>query len=211
LNITCGPYIAYIYAQYSLSMHTGFPHTLLDEKINSLATISPESRTLLYSHLRPLQIAKGKMLLQEEQVCKHIYFIESGLIRSYMNKDGRDINLEFSPEGYFVTHLKSLRTGCPADYGLQALETTKVWEFGKEDLQDLYTRSSEIESMGRQMVEQLLIQQEAHTHLFKIHSPTERYQHVVHHYPWLIQRVSLTQLATWLGISRETVSRIRKK
>lgn len=192
-------------------MDSGIPHLLLDEKIHALAPLSTESRTLLYSRIRPFKVSKGEMLLREEQVCKHIYFIESGLIRSFINKDGRDINLEFSPEGYFVTHLKSLRTASPADYGLQTLETTLVWEFGKEDLQDLYTQSAEIESMGRQLVEQLLIQQEAHTHLFKIHSPAERYQFIAHHHPWLIQRVSLTQLATWLGISRETVSRIRKK
>lgn len=201
----------YLYVYITLNMDAGIPHSLLDEKINALATLSPASRNLLYSRLRPFQMPKGEILLREQQVCKHIYFIESGLMRSYSNKDGRDINLEFSPEGYFVTHLKSLRTGSPADYSLQAIEPASVWEFGKEDLRDLYTRSAEIESMGRKMVEQLLMQQETHTHLFKLLSPAERYQYIADHHPWLIQRVSLTQLATYLGISRETLSRIRKK
>ena len=188
-------------------------HFLLDKKIASLANLSPESRDLLYSHIRAGSsiLRKGQMLLTEGQVCRSIYFIERGLVRSFQNKEGKEVNLNFSLEGSFVTHLKSMRMETPADYNLQAIEPTQVWEFGKKELQNLYARSPEIESFGRKLLEQLLMEQEEHIHLFKLHTPAERYHYVTEHTPALLQRISLSQLSSYLGISRETVSRIRKK
>jgi CRP-like cAMP-binding protein len=189
-----------------MSAHKEYPISLPD--------LSPEGRDLLYSAGKEEEgraLSKGQILLKEGQICRSIYFIEAGLVRSVQNKDGKDINLHFSPEGSFVTHLKSLRTETPADYALQALEPTRIREFGKKELQDLYTRSPEIASFGRALLEKLLLEQEEHSHLFKSKSPTERYHYLAEHAPGLLQRISLTQLSSYLGISRETVSRIRKK
>lgn len=186
-------------------------YSLLDQKINCFTPLSPESRSLLFEHIRPVQLLKGEILVEEGKICRSIYFIDKGLIRSFKDKDGKEINLDFSLEGSFVTHLKSLRKEIPADYGLQAIEPAWIWEFPKAELLDCYSRSREIESFGRQLLEQLLMQQQDHTLLFKALTPAERYQYIADHHPALFQRVSLTQLSSYLGIARETVSRIRGK
>jgi CRP-like cAMP-binding protein len=142
-------------------------------------------------------------------MARSIFFIESGLVRSVRVEDGRDINLDFSFEGDYITHLRSLRSQTGADYGLQAMEPATLVELGASALQELYSRSPEIESFGRKLVEGLLIRQEAQAHLFRLQSPAERYEFITSHYPGLLQRVSLTNLASYLGISRETLSRIR--
>ena len=186
-------------------------HSLLEKKLNGLSPLSPESKELLYEHIRPVELARGELLLQEGKVCRSIYFIDKGLIRSYKAKYDKEVNLDFALEGSFVTHLRSLRSESPADYALQALEPTWAWEFPKTALLDCYARSRDIESFGRQLLEQLLMEQQDHAFIFKSLSPAERYQYIADHQPTLFQRVSLTQLSSYIGIARETVSRIRRK
>lgn len=182
----------------------------LVEKINEISGMSEESMRLLYAHTHTQQLLRGQMLLKEGQVCRNIYFIETGQLRTYYVKNGKEINLNFSFENNFVTNLKSFLSGTPSDYYIKASEPTLVWKFTNEQLLLLYQQSCELESFGRKLMERLLIKQEDHSNLFKLYSPTERYHYVAKYYPNLLQRVSLSQLASYLGISRETISRIRK-
>lgn len=182
----------------------------LDSKIRSIENISDNSLELLHNCIKQKNIDKEQFLLTEGSVCKKIYFVEKGLLRSFYNKDGKDVNLDFFLENSFTTHLKSLQSGQPSEYFLQAVEKTTVWEFDKEKVLQLYTKSAEVVSFGRKLLELLLAAQEEHTNLFKLYSGAERYQYLLQHKPQLFQRVSLTHLASFMGISRETLSRIRK-
>ena len=176
---------------------------------DALSFLSAASRELLLAQGRAVTVPKDEWLLREGQTARSIFYIESGLVRSVRLEDGRDINLDFSLEGDYVTHLRSLRSPGPADYGLQAMEPASLIELNGAALFDLYRRSPEIESFGRQIVEGLLIRQEAQAHLFRLQSPAERYRYIADNSPALLQRVSLTNLASYLGVSRETLSRIR--
>lgn len=176
---------------------------------DTLSTLSAAGRDLLLARGRSRLVSQGEWILREAQVARSIFYIETGLVRSVRVEDGRDINLDFSLEGDFVTHLRSLRSQTGADYGLQAMEPTTLVELGGDALRELYALSPEIESFGRQLVEEKLMSQETQAHLFRLQSPAERYQYVADRHPALLQRVSLTNLASWLGISRETLSRIR--
>ena len=82
-------------------------------------------------------------------------------------------------------------------------------ELSGDALRELYALSPEIESFGRLLVEGMLMRQETQVHLFRLQSPAERYRYVADHSPALLQRVTLTNLASYLGVSRETLSRIR--
>lgn len=182
----------------------------LEQKIASVARITPEGFRLLLSRGRRRPLARGENVLAEGQVARHIYFVESGYLRCFYNKDGKEINLQFALDGSFTTNLKSLRTGAPSDYTIQAGEPTVLWELAKDELLQLYAQSPEIESFGRRLVEHKLIQEEEHGNLFKLRTPLERYHYLAQHQPELLQRVSLSQLASYLGIARETLSRLRK-
>ena len=176
---------------------------------DTLRTLSAASRDLLLARGRAVTVPKEEWLLREGEVARSIFYIESGLVRSVRVEDGRDINLDFSLEGEFVTHLRSLRSHTGANYGLQALEPTTLVELSAAALREMYSRSPEIESFGRQIVEGLLMRQETHAHLFRLSSPAKRYRYIAESNAALLQRVSLTNLASYLGISRETLSRIR--
>lgn len=176
-----------------------------------LAPLSDAALDLLLSCGVQKHVSKGSNILNEGQVCTHIYLVEQGYLRSYYNRDGNEINNGFSFEHSFTTNLKSLRTGTASELCIQAAERGVVREFGKQELLALYAQSPEIESFGRILLEHLLIEQEEQATLFRLYSPAERYQYLVAHRPQMLQRVSLSQLSSYLGISRETLSRIRKK
>lgn len=185
-------------------------NTLLLKKITDLTEISVSSLDKLFEIATQRPLTKGQIILKQAQVCRTIMFVEKGYLRTFIEKDGTEINTDFTFEGNFTTNLKSLRSSFPSDTSIQAGETTTIYEFDKDKLLELYNVSAEIESFGRKLLEQLLIAQEEHTNLFKIYSPAERYQYLQANVPELLQRVSLSQLASYLGVARETLSRIRK-
>ena len=156
------------------------------------------------------KLSKGEAILKQGKTCKTILFVEKGYLRTFIDKDGLEINIGFTFEGHFTTDLKSLRSASPSDKTIQAGEPTIVYEFDKDKLLQLYQVSAEIESFGRKLLEQLLLAQEEHSQLFKIYTPAERYHFLQTNQPELLQRISLSQLASYLGIARETLSRIRK-
>ncbi len=184
--------------------------SILYKKITDLTDISVSSFDRLFETAKQRQFAKGQTLLRQGQICKSVFFVENGYLRTFIDKDGKEINTDFTFEGNFTTNLKSLRSSSPSDTTINAEEPATVYEFDKDKLLELYQVSAEIESFGRKLLEQLLIAQEQHTNLFKVYSPTERYQYLRNSQPEMLQRVSLSQLASYLGIARETLSRIRK-
>ena len=190
---------------------TDFAKSLLYEKIIALTEISEKSLECLFQIISQKELLKGEYVLTEGMVCSTIFFVEKGYLRTFINKDGIEINSNFTLEGNFTTNLKSLRSSSASDTFIQAGEPTIIFEFDKDKLLNLYKLSPEIESFGRKLLEELLIDQEEHSTLFKIYSATERYNYIFQNKPYLLQRISLTHLATYLGLTRETLTRIRSK
>lgn len=184
---------------------------LLYKVIINLTEISVSNFDKLFEIAKHREFAKGEIILKQGQICKTIMFVEKGYLRTYIDKDGKEINTDFTFEGSFTTNLKSLRSASLADASIQAGEIATIYEFDKDKLLDLYKVSAEIESFGRKLLEQLLIVQEEHCNLFKIYAATERYNYILKSNPTLLQRISLSQLASYLGLTRETLTRIRGK
>ncbi|WP_152270349.1 Crp/Fnr family transcriptional regulator [Agriterribacter humi] len=184
---------------------------LLYKKITDLTEMAQPSLDKLFEASSRRELSKGEIILKQGQICKNIVFVEKGYLRTIIDKDGIDINTDFTFENNFTTNLKSLRSSTPSDTTIQAGEPAIIYEFDKEKLLKLYKVSQEIESFGRKLLEQLLIAQEEHTNLFKLFTPTERYHFLQTNKPQIIQRISLSQISSYLGVARETLSRIRKK
>jgi len=186
-------------------------NNLLYKKITELTAIATGSIDKLFEIADEHQYKKGEIILKEGQICKNVMFVERGYLRTYMIKEGLEINTEFTFEGNFTTNLKSLRTTTGSEMIIQAGEPTTLYLLDKDKLLDLYKLSAEIESFGRKLLEELLIAKEEQTNLFKFSSAAERYHYVQRHHPEMLQRISLSQLSSYLGVARETLSRIRNK
>ncbi|SEW21735.1 Crp/Fnr family transcriptional regulator [Chitinophaga arvensicola] len=182
--------------------------------LQSLAHIAPlsEAAMALFTSKAILQmVKKDDYLLREDQHCQYIWFVETGACRTFHDHNNKEVNTGFYFENTFFTHLYSLRNNVPADYNIQVMETGCLWKWHKDDLFHLYQQSPEITAFGRLWLEHLFIMQETRTHWLQRNTPEERYQSILKDQPELLQRVSLTQLSSYLGISRETISRIRRR
>lgn len=183
----------------------------LPDAMRKLAQLSDSAVNLLLSASTPLALRKGEGAIGEGQMCTRIYFVEQGCLRAFYNRDGVEINTGFFLEHSFATNLKSLRTGAPSEYAIEAMEASVLRAFDKNTLLVLYEQSAEVESFGRKLLESLLVGSEEHAAMFKLYAPAQRYEYIAEHLPHLLQRISLTHLASYIGVTRETLSRIRKR
>lgn len=181
----------------------------LKKYIHTLVDFSEFSWTVLRDCMAECSFSKNELLLQEGSVCKSIFFISSGLCKSVHNKDGKEINTDFFFENDFATNIKSLTTAEKSAYSIVASEKTTVVQLDKTRLLEAYKRSQQIETFGRKVLELVITRQEEHADSFKLRTPKQRFDDLIAKRPDFLQRVSLTQTASYLGISRETLSRFR--
>ncbi len=173
--------------------------------------IPDEDLPLLASWAESRDIKKGAVLLKEGDVCREFYLVEKGYLRTWYNKDGVAINLNFTFEGEFTTNLKSLNGRLPSELIIEAGEDTRLWVFNLDVRRGRFESDSQIVLFVRRLAIHVMLVAEEHSNLFKLYTPAERYDHIERNNPKLLQRVSLSQLATYLGVTRETLSRIRAK
>lgn len=181
----------------------------LKSYIESITEFSEESWLVLAGCVSAMQFKKNEYLLKEGKICNSIYFISSGACKSCYNLDGKEINTAFYFENEFATNIKSLRTSSASEYSIKAHEKTKAVVIDKTKLLAAYKQSHQIETFGRKVLELIMAKQEEHADSFKLLTPRQRFDALVLQQPDFLQRVSLTQTASYLGISRETLSRFR--
>jgi CRP-like cAMP-binding protein len=101
------------------------------KKIKEMRSMSSDNIDLLLSCAEQIELKKGQRLLNEGQICNHLYFIEKGYIRTFVVGDDKEININFTFEGNFTTDIKSLKTNTPSQHILEAGEKTMITQFEK--------------------------------------------------------------------------------
>jgi CRP-like cAMP-binding protein len=187
-------------------------NNLLREYIKKVSDRIPgEDLPLIIDCAQSKTFAKGEILLKEGEICRSFYLVESGYLRTYNYKDGVAINLNFTFEGRFTTNPKSINGRLPSEVIIEAGEKTSVWIFNLDVIVEKFNRHPQIVLFIRRLSVHVLLESEEHSNLFKMFTPTERYHYIEKNNPQLLQRVSLSQISSYLGVARETLSRIRKK
>jgi len=173
--------------------------------------IADEDIPLLISCALNRKLKKGEPLLKEGEVCRSFYLVDRGYLRTWYNKDGTIINLNFTFEGDFTTALKSFKNHQASEVVIEAGEDTSVWIFNLDIIAEQFNSHPVIILFIRRLISHLFLAAEEHSNLFKMYTPTERYRYIEKNNPQLLQRISLSQIASYLGVARETLSRIRGK
>ncbi|MFL9485072.1 Crp/Fnr family transcriptional regulator [Chitinophagaceae bacterium LWZ2-11] len=186
-------------------------HTLPHEYITRISTLSDEEFSLLTEAVEKRDFKKGDKLLKEGDVCRSFYLVDKGYLRTYYNKEGVAINLNFTFEGSFTSNLKSVKSKQGSEVTIEAGEDSSVWVFNINTISERFKLHPQILLFVRRLTVRLLLASEEHSNLFKIYTPTERYRYIEKNNPQLLQRISLSQMASYLGVTRETLSRIRSK
>jgi CRP-like cAMP-binding protein len=165
----------------------------------------------LYSMVCERHFDSRQIVFREGHPAPMIHFIVSGLVRLYYSDNGREVVRGFDYQNRFVTAYESVLTGQPATFSVQALEPTITLSFSGEQLRSLYSRHPCWDRFGRKVLEAQWIRSIDKDRRFKILKPEEHYRLLIERNSPLVNRVPLHQLASFLDITPETLSRIRSR
>lgn len=179
--------------------------------INTYHQLSEAAENALENCFEKIMLDKNELLLREGNICRHLYFLEQGALRGFYNLDGKEITHWFGFENDFVTSFHSFITGQAAVENIQLVEECTLWRIAKNDLEGLYNDYHEIERLVRIAYEKYYIRLEERYVNAQFKSAKERYEQLLEQSPHILERVSLGSIASYLGISQETLSRIRSR
>lgn len=185
--------------------------TAFKNHISTYASFKDETWELVESILTIKEFKKNEYSLEEGKTCRHIDFIYKGSFRAFSNKDGEEITTGLYLEGICLTNMKSLTTVTPSHIYLQAMEDAVTARLYKDDLTGIYEKSAELQSLGRAILEGMIVEENEWKEMYTLYDPEERYRFLLKKSPELLQRFSLQYIASFLGIRRETLSRIRSR
>lgn len=183
--------------------------TLLLQFFRKFNPLSKEAENAIAEISKVVPINKNMCLQPIGHTCKTIYFINKGSARIYYYKDGLDITESFSFENNIIVRVESLFTGKPSRKAIQVLEETEVIAINASELFRLYDAYPEIERLFRKIFEAAYVETVNRIEGMQFHSAEERYNALLNEAPNVLMRVPLKHVASYLGITQVSLSRIR--
>ena len=181
------------------------------EMMTSLYPVSDDTIQLLKDNVTLCHFPKKYQLIKENTFCKSAYFIEKGMTRSFWLVNGEEITTSFSCEGGIVFSMDELYYNKMSEEFVETLEDVVAYKIALSDLIRLFQTNIELANWGR------IIHQNEYRRLHRSHkdrltlSAKERYEEFMQQFPQICQRVQLGYIASYLGITLPTLSRLRSR
>jgi CRP-like cAMP-binding protein len=183
---------------------------LLLQSIEEKISISKEEFDFCKTLFIPKKLRKKQYLLQEGDVCRYTAFVEKGMLRTFtVDEKGNEPILQFSMEGWWIADLYSFLTEEPSIYNIEALEECELLLITKENWEILLAKVPAFERYFRLLIQNNLIATQRRLMSSLSESAEEKYTKLINNFPGCIQRVPQHMIASYLGITPETLSRIR--
>ncbi len=183
----------------------------LDECLDRIYTISTPIKDEFKSYFKLVEVPAKTILIREGEESKKLYFIGKGCLRSYYGQKDKEVTLWFGNEGDLVTCFRSVIKGVPGLENIQLTEDCSLYEVEKNDLTSLVKKHPEINQFYTKVMEESYLYWENRVMMLLFYTAKERYQNLAKRSPFVLQRFSLSQIASYLGITQETLSRIRSE
>jgi len=183
--------------------------TSLQKAINNISLLSPESNDAFLNAWKYWKTPKDFFLLKENTVSDYIYFIQKGVARIYYYKNGKEITEWLALDEQFFLSITSFFQRTPSHLIIQTIEPSEVYGIHHDDFMNLAGKYHDVERLLRKMVTASLILSQIRMDSIQFESAQQRYENILQKSPQIIQRVPLTYIASFLGITLETLSRIR--
>jgi len=179
--------------------------------LSRFGKIEPEMEKEFTERYTIQELPKRHVLHEAGKVADHLYFMLKGVARCFMYSDGKDITTDITIDGEFFLAFASFISRQPSHEYIELLEDSTFASISYSDLQYIYDKYPQSNLIGRLIAEQNYVSKSSHAHLLRSASSLERYEHLLQNKPAIIQRVPLGIIASYLGMSLENLSRIRKQ
>ncbi|MCD8203145.1 MAG: Crp/Fnr family transcriptional regulator [Prevotella sp.] len=179
------------------------------ELARKYSTMTHDELDILESILVPMKFAKGQVILKEGETCKHIYYIEKGLVRQFYFKKGKAVTEYLAVEGTICMCIESLFKEIPSQMQVEALEPVLIYAMPKAELERVALHNVNIQILYRKILEESLIISQKHADLVRFESAQDRYQRMCSLTPQVALRAPLLYIASYLQMTPETLSRVR--
>ncbi|MEG0188443.1 Crp/Fnr family transcriptional regulator [Algoriella sp.] len=181
----------------------------IEQIIDEVYVISDNSKQLLMSNIKEVSLPKGLNILNSDKIERKVYFIKKGIVRAYTIFDGDEVTFWFGQEGNSILSMRSYIEKKASYETIELLEDCVLYEIKMNDLIGLYETNLELANWGRKLAENELIETEERFISSQLGTAIQRYKKLLVENPSLINRVQLGYIASYLGISQVTLSRIR--
>ena len=183
----------------------------IDHIIDNIYPLPERSKALLKEMIFEIAYPKAFILFKVNRIASKVYFIKKGMVRAYANPEEEEITFWFGKEGDAVISMKNYVENQKGYETIELLEPCDLYEIQTEDLRKLYNTDIHIANWGRKFAEQELIKIEERLISRQCKTALERYKELMDKNPDLLQRVQLTHIASYLGITPVSLSRIRSE
>lgn len=175
-------------------------------------SLNDDEVQLLLSNVKPLITRKKDFLIQEGQTCKANYFVEKGLVRMFfINNKGIEQTTQFALENWWIADYMSLTTQTASHFYIQAVEASTVIAIEHHKQDQLFKQLPQLEHYFRLMMQRAYAAAQMRVKFFHVYSKEENYRQFVSLFPEFVQRIPQYMLASYLGLTPEYVSELRKK
>lgn len=154
---------------------------------------------------------KDEFLLRQNEHCRHTFFVEEGLLRQYaINRHGKEHTISFAPENWFVADRESVHLNAASVYNIQALESSKVVMINEHFIAEMSKQFPSFIAFNNKLLHNHIRQLQNRIIMLLSYSAEERYLQFIEMYPDILLRVPQTMVASYLGMTPESLSRVRK-
>jgi len=184
---------------------------IIDAICEKLYPLSQECKSELYDLTTVLSVNKKEIIIKEGDTNTKMYFIFSGMLRAYYLKDGNDITDWFTYENDFVCSIQNFFEDIPSLHYIEALEESQLLAISKSNIFHLSQKYREFEQLGNFSTTQTMVRLQKRIVSLQFETAQQKYINLLKERPGIDLRVPLIHIASYLGITNETLSRIRRQ
>lgn len=182
-----------------------------DFKKDIVAKLNELLQSGLKDEIQFISVKRNQFLLKEGQRCLYYYYITNGVVRNFHLADGHEITTSFTLPNDVATSFKCIALNRSSDEYIQAITDCEVFQLKILDFEELKQKNPLLYEVKELLISDYVLSLEERILMMQTTTASKHYKYLLTHYPHLFQQIPLTYIASYLGISLETLSRIRAK
>ncbi|WP_158838130.1 Crp/Fnr family transcriptional regulator [Polaribacter sp. L3A8] len=179
--------------------------------IDNISPMTNSDWEFFSSKLQEVKLKKNTPILKIGKTENYLSFITKGIIRLYIPREESDLTFGFLFDNEFVTAYDSFLTQNPSEYQIETLTETTLWKISNKDLQEVYEKTNNGNIIGRKMAENMFLLKSKRELALLSKTAEERYLDLFSERPKLLQQIPLKYIASYIGVTPQALSRIRKR